>query len=104
MTVNTSKTAMLCISDAMLYKARVFIEDGNGERVDSGETMRYWDSIFPDDPICMPMLTLYGRDSEEITGRYTTSEEPVLRRKNWQKFIALLCCPLPIIVPLYIIV
>ena len=40
MKVNSSKTAMLCISDTMSYEAKAFIEDEEGQSIATGDTMK----------------------------------------------------------------
>ena len=40
MKVNTQKTAILCMSGATSYKAAAFLEDVDGNRVASGNTMK----------------------------------------------------------------
>ena len=40
MVVNKGKTHILCVSDALNYKATVFIEDSDGNRVESGEKLK----------------------------------------------------------------
>ena len=41
MKVNSSKTAMLCISGAQSYKANAYIYDAAGEKIESGESMKF---------------------------------------------------------------
>ena len=50
MRVNTSKTAMTCISDAMSYKAEAYIEDADGGQIRSGPTMKVLGFHFSDRP------------------------------------------------------
>ena len=50
MKVNTGKTAMICISDAMSYNAEAFIRDDEGNRIDSGPTMKILGFNFSDRP------------------------------------------------------
>ena len=40
MVVNKGKTHILCVSDALNYKAAVFIEDSDGNWVESGEKLK----------------------------------------------------------------
>lgn len=40
MQIDPKKTTMLCISKAATYKARAFILDQNGERIDSVDTLK----------------------------------------------------------------
>ena len=40
MIVNRAKTKILCISDAQTYKARGYLLDSDGNRLDSGPTMK----------------------------------------------------------------
>ena len=40
MKVNTAKTGMLCINDAMSYKAEAHILSEGGERIESGDTLK----------------------------------------------------------------
>ena len=40
MRVNTSKTTMICINDAMSYKAEAYVEDSEGGRIQSGPSMK----------------------------------------------------------------
>ena len=40
MVVNKSKTKILCVSDAQTYKARGYIVDADGNRLDSGEKLK----------------------------------------------------------------
>ena len=40
MVVNSRKTSMLSISDAMSYKAAAFLEDAEGNRIESGDSMK----------------------------------------------------------------
>ena len=40
MKVNSSKTMMLCISEAKTYEAAAFIEDTEGKRIDSSDTLK----------------------------------------------------------------
>ena len=50
MKVNTSKTSMICFSDAMSYGAEAFIYDADGNRIDSGPTMKILGFHFSDKP------------------------------------------------------
>ena len=40
MKVNTTKTNLLVVSDSLLYDTAAYIEDSNGERIVSGESMK----------------------------------------------------------------
>lgn len=40
MKVNSSKTTMLCVSDSKTYEAAAFIEDGEGNRIESTESLK----------------------------------------------------------------
>ena len=40
MVVNSAKTKVLCISDAMSYKARSYLTDQDGQDIHSGKTMK----------------------------------------------------------------
>ena len=40
MKVNTAKTAMICISDSLNFKTNTYIEDKDGNRIESGEKLK----------------------------------------------------------------
>ena len=52
MVVNSGKTKVLCISDAQTYKAVSFLLDGDGCRLESGETMKILGFHFNSRPSC----------------------------------------------------
>ena len=51
MQVNSAKTNLLCISDALSYRPMAFIEDENGERIDSCSDMKVLGFTFEDRPV-----------------------------------------------------
>ena len=50
MVVNDSKTVLLCISDALNYRPKVFILDNNGERIDCVDKMKLLGFTFSSRP------------------------------------------------------
>ena len=50
MKVNSSKTSMICISDAMSYQAEAFIKDWEGNRIESGDLLKILGFHFSDRP------------------------------------------------------
>ena len=50
MVVNNKKTVLLCISDALNYKAKTFIIDNNGERIDCVEELKILGFTFSSKP------------------------------------------------------
>ena len=49
MKVNTEKTAMICATDSMSYKAEAFIMDADGERVGCQDRMKVLGMVFVND-------------------------------------------------------
>ena len=52
MVVNSGKTRLLCISDVQMYKAVGYIEDADGNRLESGSAMKVLGFHFDSRPTC----------------------------------------------------
>ena len=50
MIVNSRKTGLLCVSDSLSYKAEAYILDGDGERIDSVDTLKVLGFTFSSKP------------------------------------------------------
>ena len=69
MRVNAAKTTMVCISDALNFRARAFIEDRDGVRIESGAKMKLLGWHFSDKPTPALYLEVLKRRFRE---RYWT--------------------------------
>ena len=95
MVVNNKKTNLLCISDAMSYKATAFILDADGERLSSTNGMKLLGFHLDSRPSChaqveamkkrmretvwvLRHLKLSGFTEQELARVYTTVIRPVL--------------------------
>ena len=85
MKVNTTKTAMACISDAMSYQAEAYIKDWEGNIIESGGSMKILGFFFSDRPTMRAHVQALQKNLEDRTGPYTTLKGLVLRKKNYLK-------------------
>ena len=100
MVVNNDKTKLICISDALSYTPSVFILDGDGNRIDSGDELKLLGFHFSTKPTVslhlskittkvrqrfwsLRHLRKVGFNDEELVKVYTSSIRP----------LAEYCCP-----------
>ena len=100
MVVNADKTKLICISDALNYTPLVYILDGDGNRIDSGEELKLLGFYFSTKPTVslhlskittkirqrywsLRHLRRVGFNDEELVKVYTSSIRP----------LAEYCCP-----------
>ena len=93
MKVNTNKTGLLCVSDSLSYKADVYIEDEDGNRIGTAATMKILGYTMSDMPgvhaqvevarkrfrqrlWVLRHLRSLGFNSEELIRVYTTVVRP----------------------------
>ena len=67
MVVNSKKTKVLCMSDAMSYVARSFFLDADGERIESGNSMKILGFHFDTRPSCHAHINALRRRMRETT-------------------------------------
>ena len=94
MVVNTSKTNMLCVSDALNYRPNSYFDDGGGDRVESTGSMKVLGFHFSDRPTVqlhvdetvkkirrkyysLRHLARYGMSQSELVEVYKSTIRPI---------------------------